>query len=63
MRTNIVINDQLMDQAIAASGLKTKRKTIEEALRLMVRVKSQQGVKKFKGKLHWVGDLESMRKD
>ncbi len=63
MRTNIVINDQLMDQAIAASGLKTKKKTIEEALRLMVRVKGQQGVKKFKGKLHWVGDLESMRKD
>ena len=63
MRTNIIIDDQLMDQALTASGLKTKKKTVEEALRLLVRVKGQRVIKKFKGKLHWEGDLESMRKD
>ena len=63
MRTNIIIDDQLMDKAISASGLKTKKKTVEEALRLLVRIKGQQAIKKFKGKLHWEGDLESMRKD
>ena len=63
MRTNIVIDDQLMNRAISASGLKTKKNVVEEALRMLVLVKGQQGIKKFKGKLRWNGDLDAMRKD
>ena len=63
MRTNVVIDDTLMSNAIEISGLKTKKETIEEALRLLIKVKSQSFIKKFRGKLKWDGDLERMRKD
>ncbi|MBN1130970.1 MAG: type II toxin-antitoxin system VapB family antitoxin [Chitinispirillaceae bacterium] len=63
MRTNIVISDTLMNQAKRLSGLKTKKETIESALRLLIQVKSQSFIKQFKGKLKWQGDLESMRRD
>ena len=63
MRTNIVIEDTLMKEAKIASGLKTKKDTIESALRLLIKVKSQSFIRKYKGKLKWEGDLESMRKD
>lgn len=63
MRTNIVIDDTLMRNAKQISGLRTKKDTIESALKLFIKVKSQSQIKKFRGKLKWEGDLESMRKD
>jgi Arc/MetJ family transcription regulator len=63
MRTNIVIDDALMTSARQISGLKTKKETIEIALKLLIKVKSQSFIKKFRGKLKWEGDLESMRRD
>ena len=63
MRTNIVIDDQLIADAQRLSGLKTKRETVEEGLRLLVRIKRQEGIRAYRGKLHWEGDLESMRRD
>ena len=63
MRTNVVIDDALMNDAKLVSGLKTKRETIESALRLLIKVKSQSFIKKYHGKLRWDGDLESMRRD
>lgn len=63
MRTNIVIDDKLMKQAMRATGLKTKKAVVEEALRLLVRLKRQQSVKAWRGKLPWLGDLEEMRRD
>lgn len=63
MRTNIVIDEQLMSQALKLSGLKTKRETVEEALRLLVAMKQQESIRRFRGKLRWEGDLESMRTD
>ncbi len=63
MRTNVVIDDKLMLVAKRLSGLKTKRETIESALQLLIDVKSQISIRKYKGKLPWVGDLESMRRD
>lgn len=63
MRTNIVIDDELMAQAMSASGAKTKREVVEEALRLMVQIRGQAEIRKFRGKLHWEGDLEAMRLD
>ena len=63
MRTNIVIDDTLMHDAKLISGFKTKKETIESALKLMRKVKSQSFIKKYRGKLKWEGDLESMRRD
>jgi Arc/MetJ family transcription regulator len=63
MRTNIVINDTLMNDAKLISGLRTKKETIESALKLLIKVKSQSSIKKYRGKLKWEGDLESMRRD
>jgi Arc/MetJ family transcription regulator len=63
MRTNIVIDDELMNNAKKISGFRTKKETIESALKLLIKVKSQSFIKKYRGKLKWEGDLESMRKD
>ena len=63
MRTNIVIDDALMNDAKKVSGFRTKKETIESALKLLIQVKSQSFIKQFRGKLKWEGDLESMRRD
>ena len=63
MRTNVVIDDQLMDAALKSSGLRTKKDTIEAGLKLLVELKQQSEVKKFRGKLAWTGNLEEMRLD
>jgi Arc/MetJ family transcription regulator len=63
VRTNIEIDDDLMDQAMKASGLATKRETVEAGLRLLVQLKRQQGIRRYRGKLHWEGNLERMRRD
>ncbi|MEM6316540.1 MAG: type II toxin-antitoxin system VapB family antitoxin [Bacteroidota bacterium] len=63
MRTNIVINQQLMETALKLSGLKTKRAVIEAALKTFIQLEQQRQIKKWKGKLTWEGDLEEMRLD
>ena len=63
MRTNIEIDDDLMSKAMKASGLKTKRAVVEEALKTLLRLHDQSGIKELKGKVKWVGDLEEMRKN
>uniref|UniRef100_UPI0040573FC6 type II toxin-antitoxin system VapB family antitoxin n=1 Tax=Candidatus Electrothrix sp. TaxID=2170559 RepID=UPI0040573FC6 len=63
MRTNIVIDDSLMAEAMRLSCIKTKKGVIDQALRLLVQVKRQEAVRQLKGKLHWEGDLEKMRMD
>jgi Arc/MetJ family transcription regulator len=63
MRTNIVIDDNLMTKAINASGYKTKKETVEEALTLLITMKNQTKIRKFRGKLNWDGDLNKMRTD
>jgi Arc/MetJ family transcription regulator len=61
MRTNIMIDDTLMDEALKLSEYKTKKETVEEALRLYVSMKNQSSIRSYKGKLHWDGNLEKMR--
>ena len=61
MRTNIVIDDKLMREALRASGLKTKRQAVEEGLRALLRLKRQGEIRNFRGKLAWKGDLDEMR--
>lgn len=63
MRTNIVIDDSLMNDALQVTGLKTKKEAVELALKTLIRLKKQEEIKKFKGKLKWEGDLDSMRTD
>jgi len=63
MRTNVVINDSLMGSALKSSGLKTKKDAIEAGLKLLVKFKRQAKVKKYRGKLKWVGNLNEMRTD
>jgi Arc/MetJ family transcription regulator len=63
MRTNIVIDDDLMRDALRATGLKTKREAVEEGLRTLLRLKRQEGIRRLRGKLDWQGDLNAMRSD
>ncbi len=61
MRTNIDIDDDLMEKALKMSDLKTKKDVVNEALKLFVRIESQKDIIKFRGKLKWEGDLDDMR--
>ena len=63
MRTNIDIDDRLMAKAMAASGKKTKRDTVQEALELLVRLRGQTIIRSLRGKIDWEGDLDAMRRD
>ncbi len=63
MRTNIVIDDRLMARAMRLSGAPTKRKAVEQGLKLLVRLKRQEKIRSARGRLHWKGDLEAMRRD
>lgn len=63
MRTNIVIDDALMADAMAATGVETKREAVELGLRALVRLREQAKVKAFRGQLAWDGDLDAMRQD
>lgn len=63
MRTNIVIDDELMEEALRVSQLKTKKDAVEEGLKLLVQRKKQESIKNLRGKLKWKGDLEQMRTD
>lgn len=61
MRTNIVIDDRLIAEAMRLSGARTKRQAVEESLRLMVRLKRQEEVRKLRGRLRWTADIGAMR--
>ena len=61
MRTNIVIDDRLMREAMKATGLGTKRAVVEAGLRLVVQVRAQAGIRRLRGKGRWSGDRAQMR--
>ena len=63
MRTNIVIEDQLMRDAMQASGARTKREAVELGLRTLVKLEQQKHIRNFRGRLPWDGDLDSQRLD
>lgn len=63
MRTNIVIDDNLMNSTLLATGLKTKREVVELGLRTLLQLRQQEEIKRFRGKLDWQGDLDAMRSD
>ena len=61
MRTNIEIDDALMEEALKASGETTKRAVVEAGLRMLVRTHGQASIKNLWGKVEWEGDLEQSR--
>lgn len=63
VRTYIVIDDELIAEAMRLSGARTRREAVENSLRLLVRLKRQERVRRVRGKLKWTGDLDAMRRD
>jgi Arc/MetJ family transcription regulator len=62
MRTNIEIDDGLIDQAMRSSGARTKKAAVEAGLRLLVETHSQTAIRKLRGKVKWEGDLNESRR-
>ena len=63
MRTNIVIDDELMNQVLKTTGIRTKREAVEMGLKVLLRLKKQEHIRDFRGKFTWDGDLDDMRTD
>jgi len=61
MRTNVVIDDELIDRARRLTGIKTKRDVVHEALLVLIQLREQAEVRALRGKLHWEGDLGGLR--
>lgn len=61
MRTHILVDAELVRRARKLTGLKTNRAVVEEALRRLVQLREQEGVRSLRGKIHWEGDLTSSR--
>ena len=61
MRTNVVLDETLVEKAKALTGIKTTRAVIDEALRLLVQLREQGQVRDLRGRLHWEGDLAALR--
>lgn len=63
MRTNIEIDDRLMQEALRATGLRTKREVVELGLRGLLRLAEQARIRELRGQLPWEGDLQALRSD
>ena len=61
MRTNIVLDDKLIERARKLTGIKTKRQVVNEALRTLILLHEQGEVRKLRGQLKWRGDLHDQR--
>ena len=61
MRTNIVLDDDLIERAQKLTGIKTKREVVQEALRTLILLREQAEVRSLRGKLKWDGNLSEMR--
>jgi len=61
MRTNIEIDDKLMNDVLKATGLKTKKEVVELGLKTLIRLKKQERIRDFRGQLIWTGNLDDMR--
>ena len=63
MRTYIVIDVALMIEVLEKTGIKTKREDVEEGMKLLLKMKNQEKILELRGKIHWEGDLDEMRRD
>ena len=63
MRTNIVIDETLIQDVLKETGLKTKREAVERGLKLLLRLSRQARIREFRGKLRWEGNLDEQRQN
>jgi len=63
MRTNIVIDDELMAETLRMTGLKTKREVVEQGLKALLQLQYQSELRALRGKYQWQGNLDEMRRD
>ena len=63
MRTNIVIDDKLMEEALKLTGANTKKEAVELGLKTIIQLKKQEKIRAYRGKLKWEGSLDKMRTD
>lgn len=63
MRTNMEMDDLLMSDALRLTGGQTQREAVEMGLRTLLRLRQQEEIRRFRGKLQWEGDLDAMRGD
>jgi len=61
MRTNIVLDDKLIERAQKLTGIKTKRGVVQEALRTLILLREQGEIHSLRGKLKWEGNLHELR--
>ena len=61
MRTNIVLDETLVERAKKLTGIRTTRGVVEQALRLLIQLREQAEVRTLRGRLHWEGNLDEMR--
>jgi Arc/MetJ family transcription regulator len=61
MRTNIELNDDLVNKGFSLTGLKTKKDLVNFALSELVRRKNQKKILQLKGNVDWDGDLDQLR--
>jgi Arc/MetJ family transcription regulator len=61
MRTNIDIDDKLMEDAMKWSNLKSKKEIVNAALAEYIKLQKRQAMKNLQGKVEWIGDLDKMR--
>ncbi len=62
MRTNIVLDDKLVQKAQKLTGIKTKREVVEAGLRTLILLREQGQVRSLRGKLKWEGNLDEQRR-
>ena len=63
MRTNIEIDDRLMQDALRVTGARTKKEAVELGPQSLIDLKRQEQGRLLRGKIHWEGNLEEMRRD
>jgi Arc/MetJ family transcription regulator len=63
MRITMEIDDQLMSDALRLTGARTQREAVEMGLRTLLRLRRQEDIRRFRGKLQWEGELDTMRTD
>ena len=61
VRTNIVLDQDLVEVGLAATGLGTRRELVDHALRELLRHHEQRRILELKGEVDWQGDLDEMR--
>lgn len=62
MRTNIEIDDEVLEEARRLTGLATKRETVDYALRELVARQRRRDLLSLRGRVHWEGDLDQSRR-